>query len=89
MCGMMVKLESMDHAGNVTIRRDDGKSYTVGEEGWCSVARYYGWKACTECDETDGSVDCAHHTTSEMLVSAGDHIADHVGDETDDPGWWD
>lgn len=86
---LYVTLESMDHTGNVTIRREDGKSHTVGQEGWCSVARYYGWQACKECDTTDGSVDCPHHTTFDMLVSSGRFLESHVGDETDDPGWWD
>ncbi len=89
MCGLLVKLENMDSDGIVTVRREDNKSHTGGQEYWCSIARYYGWKACEQCDDTDGSVDCAHHTEQDMLVSAGEFLSAHVGDETDDPGWWD
>ena len=88
MCAKVVKITGMDRAGNVTVVRDDGKSHTVGAEGWCSIARYYGWKACSRCDETDGSVPCAHRNVPAMLLSAGEFIAANVGESTDDPGWW-
>ena len=86
---MYVKIQNFDKTGTVTVQRCDGKYHTVNMEGWCSVARYYGWKSCEECDTTDGSVDCLHFSAEEMLVSAGKFLSEHVGEETDDPGWWD
>jgi hypothetical protein len=85
----MVKLESVDCNGIATVKRDDGMLLHVIEDGYCSVARYFGWVACEKCDTTDGSVDCEHHTAQDMTASAGEFLENNVGAETDDPGWWD
>lgn len=89
---LMVTILGMDAYGYVTVQREDGKSATVREDCYCSIARYYGWNPCEHeecCDITDGSVDCAHHTTDDMVMNAGEFLANHVGDSCDDPGWWD
>lgn len=39
------------------------------------VASSCGYVACKECDRTDGTIDCAHHTASEMIAAAYDFMA--------------
>jgi hypothetical protein len=88
---MMVKIKDMDADGFVTIEREDGKTHSVNEDAYCSVARYYGWVPCEHeecCGMTDGSVPCPHHDTLDMMTSAGTFIFVNIGRETDDPGWW-
>lgn len=52
------------------------------------VASTFGWTPCKECRETDGTVDCAHHTASEMISSAREWLDDHIGKTVDDPGYF-
>jgi hypothetical protein len=42
---------------------------------WAGMASTLGWCPC-ECGCTDGTVPCAHRTTSEMLASAFDYLAE-------------
>lgn len=52
------------------------------------VATTFGWVPCDKCRETDGTVDCAHKTASQMIAEAGEFISDHYGDTVDDPGYF-
>jgi len=51
------------------------------------IASTFGWIPCT-CGETDGTIDCSHHTVSEMIQNARQYIEDHIGDTVDDPGYF-
>lgn len=42
------------------------------------VASSMGFVSCEKCSDTDGTVDCPHHTASEMISAAYDFIRDHA-----------
>lgn len=86
---LMVKL-SLDKRGIATLTREDGKTITGIDRlhQFPGIARYFGWKACEKCDETDGSVSCAHHSVRDMEFNAFKHLWNRNGEECDDPGWW-
>ena len=53
------------------------------------VAGTFGWVPC-ECGRTDGTVDCAHKTTAEMVASAQEYL-DEIADSdvsVEDPGYF-
>ena len=52
------------------------------------VAGSFGYIPCTECDETDGTIDCEHHTASEMIQAAQEWLDDNIGEVVDDPGYF-
>lgn len=84
--------------GDMVIVHSDGQELPIpqGEETEyaCSIARYLGWQPCTQCDHTDGSIDCKHHTAIEMTMDALDHVILAMGDNGgktewfDNPGWF-
>ena len=55
---------------------------------WPGIASTFGWVPCFECGATDGTVDCPHRTASEMIAEAGEWIRDHIGERTEDPGYF-
>ncbi len=52
-----------------------------------SLAATFGWTPCP-CGTTDGTIDCEHRTVGEMIAEAHDFLRAHVGDTTDDPGYF-
>lgn len=60
--------------------------FVQSDWGYAALASLFGWVPC-ECGATDGTVDCPHRKVSDMLSEAYDWLADHDGDEIDDPGY--
>jgi hypothetical protein len=52
------------------------------------LASSFGWRPC-RCGKTDGTVDCSHKTASQMIAEATSWLDAHVGDITEDPGYFD
>jgi hypothetical protein len=52
-----------------------------------SIASTFGWSPCV-CGHTDGTVDCAHKTASQMIAEAQAFLDDHIGDSVEDPGYF-
>jgi hypothetical protein len=52
------------------------------------VASSFGWVPCRKCRATDGTVDCAHRTASEMISEAYDYLMAHLGKQIPDPGYF-
>ncbi len=44
------------------------------------VASSCGWTPCKACDSTDGTIDCAHHTASDMIADAYDFLRERDGE---------
>ncbi len=67
---------------------DNGPSLMV-QSDWelPSLASLFGWSPCN-CGATDGTIDCEHRTVKEMIADAQDFLRAHVGDTTDDPGYF-
>lgn len=61
-----------------------GESLEFVQSDWdyAGLASRLGWTPC-ECGATDGTVDCPHHTVSDMLSSAFDYLAERDGEEFD------
>ena len=53
------------------------------------VASTFGWVPCSKCRETDGTIDCKHRTASAMIAEAREYLDDHIGEEVEDPGYFD
>jgi hypothetical protein len=51
------------------------------------IASTFGWTPC-ECGSTDGTGDCAHRKASDMIAEAQAFLDDHIGDQADDPGYF-
>tara|TARA_R100000963_G_scaffold33022_1_gene25071 strand:+ start:401 stop:661 length:261 start_codon:yes stop_codon:yes gene_type:complete len=51
------------------------------------IASTFGWIAC-ECGETDGTIDCAHKTATEMIDSAREYLDENIGERAEDPGYF-
>ena len=76
------------------------RSLETGEELYFQVdwdfpglASTFGWSPCAGCPAeckgaTDGTVDCAMRSTSEMIEEASDYLLDHEGEEVEDPGYF-
>ena len=47
----------------------------------------FGFVPCY-CGETDGTVDCAHRTASDMIAAAADFLDEHEGEIVPDPGYF-
>ena len=45
------------------------------------IAQRMGRTACHQCGETDGTVDCAHHSVSDMIEDAQAFIDLHCDEE--------
>lgn len=53
-----------------------------------ALAATWGYVPCSQCG-TDGTVDCPHHTATEMITAAYDWLEAHTGEIADDPGYFD
>jgi hypothetical protein len=84
---MKIRLEEAD-AGTFLLVGDDDRDLLVQTDwDFPGVASTFGWSACA-CGETDGTVDCVHRTTDEMIADAQDFLRAHAGDIADDPGYF-
>lgn len=54
---------------------------------WPGLASNLGYVPC-ECGYTDGTVDCEHHKTIDMITAAYDYLMDHLEEEFEDPGYF-
>jgi len=72
----------------VLVNEDTGEDLLVQTDwDYPGVASSFGYVPCA-CDETDGTVDCAHKTASEMIVAAARYLDDHTGESVEDPGYF-
>lgn len=51
------------------------------------LAAALGWLAC-DCGATDGTVDCPHHTATDMIAAARRFLEEHEGEMAEDPGYF-
>jgi len=48
------------------------------------AAKLFGWVPCDEC-EADGTADCAHKSSDEMIEEAREFLTEHTGEEITAP----
>ena len=85
----MIRLESEHFGCYRLVDTATGQDLLIQSDwDWPSVASNFGWQACP-CGDTDGTVKCAHRGVSEMIQEAGTYLDDMVGEEVEDPGYFD
>ena len=71
------------------IRAEDGRDILVQADwDFPALAQDFGYVSCTQCRETDGTIDCAHRTVGEMIADAGEFLNESVGLWVEDPGYF-
>ena len=84
---MTIRLER-NIASTFLLVAADGRDILIQSDwDFPGTASTFGWVPCP-CGATDGTVDCAHRTRSEMMAEAWDFLSEHVGTEVDDPGYF-
>ena len=83
----MITLEA-GQFGNYLIVNDDGADLLVQTDwDYPGLASSFGFVPC-ECGETDGTVNCAHKTATEMIDDAARFLDDNLGKRVEDPGYF-
>jgi len=84
---MKITLDEGDF-GTYLVRAEDGRDVLVQTDwDFPGIASTFGWIPCP-CGRTDGTVDCAHKTASDMIAEARAFLDDHIGATTEDPGYF-
>lgn len=84
---MTINLQQGDH-GTYLVVAEDGRDILIQTDfDYPGIASTFGWTPC-ECRHTDGTVDCAHKTASQMIAEAQAFLDDHLGDSVEDPGYF-
>ena len=84
---MKITLKDGDF-GSYLVVADDGQDLLIQTDwDFPGIASTFGWTPCS-CGHTDGTVDCAHKTASQMIAEARAFLDDNVGDELEDPGYF-
>ena len=74
--------------GTFVVAAQNGRQILVQTDwDFPGLASTFGWSPCS-CGATDGTIDCDHKTADEMIADARDFLTAHVGDTTDDPGYF-
>ena len=83
-----VTLEEGQFGWDYILRHADGRTVLIQNDwNYPGVAGHMGWVPC-KCGETDGTIDCKHHTAHDMINSEQEFLDDHIGDEFEDPGYF-
>ena len=86
----MITLDTGDFGNYLVIDLETGEDILIQTDwDYPGVASTFGWSPCHS--ETDGTVDCpvCGKTASEMITEAADYLDNHLGDEVEDPGYFD
>ena len=84
---MTIRLEK-NVAGTFLLIAADGRDILIQSDwDFPGTASSFGWQPCP-CGVTDGTVDCAHRTRSQMMAEAWDFLTVHIGMEVEDPGYF-
>lgn len=72
--------------GSYLVRADSGATLLIVVDwDFPGLASAFGWAPC-DCGDTDGTIDCAHRTASDMIAEARDYLDQHIDESADDPG---
>ena len=86
----MIRLEAGDFGWDYLIVNTDNSDDILVQVDWDypAWATAFGWSPCH--GETDGTVDCpiCGKSASSMLVEAQEYLDAHIGDEVEDPGYF-
>jgi len=84
---MLITLHSGDHCTYLLVA-EDGRNFLIQTDwDFPGIASTFGWRPC-HCGRTDGTVNCAHRTASEMISEAAEFLDEHLGESVEDPGYF-
>lgn len=84
---MKITLDEGDF-GSYVVRAEDGRDFLVQTDwDFPGIASTFGWIPCP-CGRTDGTVDCAHKSASQMIADARMFLDENIGVTADDPGYF-
>ena len=78
----------IDEQGNWNARDEANTILIQTDWDFPSIASCLGFTPCEECGETDGTIDCSHHTAGEMIEAAQEWLDEHLEEEFEDPGYF-
>lgn len=81
-------LHRIDEETGTYLADDDNTILIQTDWDYPSVASTFGFVPCESCRFTDGTVDCEHHTASEMITAAAEFLDAHIGAIAEDPGYF-
>ena len=87
---MKIRLEDGDF-GTYLLVAEDGRDVLIQTDwDYPGTASSFGWQPCCGSGATDGTVDCPDcgANVSDMIASAYQYLDDHIGDEIEDPGYF-
>ena len=77
---MRITLEEGNFGWDYVLRAENGETILIQTDwDYPGTASSFGWKPC-HCGFTDGTIDCEHRKTSDMIVEAADYLDNHIGD---------
>lgn len=91
---IMIQLKMSQFGCYELLNLDTNKSKLIQTDwDFPGIASSFGFIPCECCrifgsDSTDGTVDCIHKKTSQMIKEARDFLDDHCGDKIEDPGYF-
>jgi hypothetical protein len=77
----------MDEETECYLSDDEHSLLVQSDWDYPSVASAFGFVPCS-CGGTDGTVDCPHKNTHEMIQEAQDFLDDCLGAIVEDPGYF-
>ena len=84
---MKIRLEKGVYETFLIVAEDHRDILIQSDWDFPRTASTFGWKSCP-CGQTDGTVDCAHKTRSQMMTEAAEFLEAHVGITVDDSGYF-
>ena len=84
---MKITLERGDYDSFLLVAADGRDLLIQSDWDFPGTASTFGWVPCP-CGATDGTVDCAHRTRSDMIVEARAFLTEHLGKAVEDPGYF-
>lgn len=83
---MKVTLMGPDDEGRWHLANSNGNDFCLVEkvEDHAYAAKLFGWVPCDECN-SDGTADCPHKTSDEMIDEAREFLMENCGEEITAP----
>ncbi len=85
---MTLTLQNGDFGAYLLIAEDGQELLVQTDWDFPGIASTFGWSPCA-CGATDGTVACAHKLVGVMIAEAQAFLDDHIGDQVEDPGYFD
>ena len=78
----------VDDKGNWDTRDEKTTILSQTDFDLPGLASNLGFIPCDKCGDTDGTINCTHKTVITMIIEATKYLNNHLGQEFDDPGYF-